>query len=301
MDTKVGQVITVATPNGIGDISWMISKFACAKERVFMLVGEDWPQRAHQYLALLPWLAGFRYNPHRYQEILEFQAIHGAQMKTWKGIVESGFGVVYLEPNSHLERGFRLEEWLPDLPTDFHYAMETTLADRLKADKFMAMIPEGEHVYGISAASYRGSEAWTTWNSTKWIEFLTKWKEHDPKVHFLLMGGFWDDLTEAIAQEEDLPIIDAVGKTTVGAAVELLKRTDGYCGFSSGLGILGTVLRQKVFMLWPEHQLPLSTSWVPSEMLESCEYMMSRWIAPTEVWRRFKRWLEVERVRTSLP
>jgi hypothetical protein len=294
-----GPIITIASPNGVGDISWMISKFVGAKERVFLLIAEDWPQRAHQYLDLLPWLAGYKYNPHRFQEIIEFQAIHGANLKTWKDITQCGFGVVYLEPNTHLERGLRLEQWLPDLPTEFHYHLKTTPPDMQKAQKLLTET-EGKHVYGLSAASYRGSEAWRTWDANTWLEFLRKWHEYDKEAVFLLMGGFWDDLTQAIASEDDLPLIDAVGKTTWGAAVEILKRIEGYVGFSSGLGIVATVLHQKAFMLWPDHQLPLSTSWAPEHMLESGEYMTSRWIAPTEVWRRFKRWLEVERVQTSL-
>ena len=115
-----GKIVTLAIPNGIGDISWLISKIVNAEEKCFLLVGEGWPQRAHQYLELLPWLAGFKYNPHNYQDIMMFGSFHKDEFLTWESIVDSEYGCVFIEPNSFLEKGFRLEEWLPDLKTSFH-------------------------------------------------------------------------------------------------------------------------------------------------------------------------------------
>jgi hypothetical protein len=44
-------------------------------------------------------------------------------------------------------------------------------------------------------------------------------------------------------------------------------------------------------MLWPEHELLLSTSWVDPELLDNGTYVPSRWLEPEEVFKLVKPWL----------
>lgn len=297
----------LGVPSGIGDVSWLWSKLRHVAEEfdIHLEVADGWPYRTVPYLELLPELKGrASYGKHDYAMIRMWEQLHPYQ--TWDDIARSGFGRFFLEPNDHLERGFRLESWLPDLPTDFHYPMRTAGDDVMRAERLLADLPRP--VYGVSCASYRGSEAWSTWGPGPWLQFL---RRHLAEVGgtLLFMGGYWDDLTHTVfaTLEDELTrrrtwfdrvfsrritaVADTVGLTSVGAAVEVLRRLDGYVGFSSGLGVLGTVLHKPVFMLWPEHQQGLSESWAPPEMLEDGRYVASRWLDPGEVWPRYRRWL----------
>lgn len=276
----------VGLPSGIGDVSWAYSKLVNVGKLEYE-VADGWPYRTQQFLELLPGVEKASYGPFRYEDIVQYCAATGiSESPRWKEIIQSNGGRTLIAPNRHLEMGRRLEEWLPDLPTSFHYEIPISELDRKRAENiFYKYDPP---VWGVSAASYRGSEAWKTWGREEWSQFLRKWQAHAGGT-ILLMGGFWDDLTHALA-EEGYPEI--VGKTSIATAISLLGMLHGYIGFSSGLGILRTVLNKRVFMLWPSHQIELSTSWAPQHMLESGRYMASQWLHPDEVFVRAKLWLQ---------
>lgn len=272
----------VKVPAGIGDVSWMYSKLKFAP-KMHWLVADGWPYRTKQFLELLPEVETANYGNFQYTDIICAEEAIGVHGKDWKHI--SQYEEMFLESNSHLEAGKPLADWLPDLPVDYHYEINTNDRDADRAVSLLTGI--SKPIFGVSAASYRGSEAWKTWGYTEWSKFLSQLKA-ETGASVLLLGGFWDDLTHALASD-GYP--DLVGKTSIGSAVEILRRLDGYIGFSSGLGILGTVLSKRVFMLWPDHQEKLSTSWAPPHMLESKEYVATLWRDPDVVWPKFKDWL----------
>lgn len=277
----------IGLPSGIGDCSWAYSKLKHVGPLQY-LVADGWPYRTKPWFELLPQCASVEYGTFTYNDILKFEALHNLNGATrWAELTAKGWGAAYIEPNLHLEMGHPLAEWLPDLPTDYHYEMVTQATDQERATALLHDMPRP--LWGVSAASYRGSEAWKTWTYADWSEFL-KWFRSEVDGTILLMGGFWDDLTSRLA-EDGYP--DLVGKTSVGAMVEVLKHLDGFIGFSSGLGILNTVLWGKTFMLWPEHQVALSRSWADPEMLDAGSYEASQWVAPDLVAKRVRAWLRV--------
>lgn len=284
------KLITVCVPSGIGDISWIYSKLHCAPaEYEFALdVVNGWPHRSVNFCRLLPRVISSKYDNISYLDINYFQQIN--RLSSWARIAECGFGRVMLSANLHLERGLRLEDWLPDLPTDFHYELHTREDHKETATKIVAQARQlGRKVVGVSAASYRGSEAWDTWRSDRWNRFLDRLSDVGD-VCFLLMGGFWDDLTAALGKRKDA--IECVGKTSVGEAYEILRQLDGYVGFSSGLGVMATLLHKPTFMMWPGHQVALSTSWAPPDMLAERSYVASQWNEPFEVLELAEPWFQ---------
>lgn len=276
----------IGVPSGIGDISWMYSKLMHIGEPLEIEVADGWPYRSVPFLELLPKVQRASYGEFQYTHILAMETALGVNEKTtWYELAQKQCGKLLIEANRHLEAGKRLEKWLPDLPCNFHYDMITTQEDSDKADKLLAGLKKP--IIGVSAASYRGSESWKTWGFHEWKAFLP-WLTAETGGDILLMGGFWDDLTSALAE---CGYRDVVGRTTAGVMVELLKKLDGYLGFSSGLGILRTVLSKPVFMLWPDHQMALSTSWAPIEMLEDKSYTISLWRDQEHVQRAMRPWL----------
>ena len=261
---------TFAVPSGIGDVSWAYSKLICLGPSEYQ-VADGWPHRTVPFLELLPGVSKASYGPFNFADIVQFEHMHKYHPSpTWEQ-VPKGFGITYIEPNRHLEMGRRLEDWLPDLPTEFHYKINVSEEDRLKARNKLEGCPRPWT--GISAASYRGSEAWKTWGYADWSPFLKGWHDEVGGTIFLL-GGFWDDLTDTLAADGWKSL---VGRTSVGSAIATLDMLDYYIGFSSGLGVLRTVLKKNAFMLWPDFQAELSTSWAPPDMLENGEYVAQLW------------------------
>ena len=287
------RVLTLAVPSGIGDISWLYSKLHCAPPGfVFDLeVADGWPHRSVEFCQLLPRVRSAKYADFNYTDIMVFQRMHG--LDTFEKVANCGFGRIFIAPNEHLERGRRLEQWLPDIPTDFHYPLNTSPTQCDSAfnlsDEIRGRFPGAVRI-GVSAASYRGSEAWSTWRMERWSRLLDLIKKSaGGNVCFVLMGGFWDDLTYALSKRDDS--FELVGKTDIGTAYMLHNYLDGYIGFSSGLGVMRTLLGLPTMMLWPVHQVELSTSWAPPEMLRDHSYLAVQWVEPFEVAEMAEPWL----------
>jgi len=272
-------MISVTVPSGIGDVSWIYNKLCHSDIPIGYEVADGWPYRTVPYLEMLDKVAYAKYSDVPYSGIVAM----AERANTWDEIVSTSKGMYYLEVNQHLERGKRLEDWLPDLPTNFHYKLaDPSPRDLDIVNRLLAWETVPRPIIGISAASYRGAKAWNTWGYDQWSPFLKSLQSRTGGT-IILLGGFWDDLTHSLLQDGHP---DFVGKTSVSQAVEVLRRLDYYVGFSSGLGILRTVLDKPTFMMWPEHQLALSTSWAPPEMLENGTYSCSLWLHPREILAR---------------
>lgn len=272
-------MITVTVPSGIGDVSWIYSKLCNAGVPISYELADGWPYRAVPYMQMLEHCAGAKYSDVEYGTIVRL----AERARLWRDIIAEPKGIYYLECNQHLERGQRLEDWLPDLPTSFHYKLaDPSPRDLVIVNGLLDWETVARPVIGISAASYRGSKAWDTWGYDQWSPFLKALRAKTGGT-IVLLGGFWDDLTHSIAQDG---YSDFVGKTSVSQAVEVLRRLDYYVGFSSGLGILRTVLAKPTYMLWPDHQAALASSWAPLDMIASGAYAHSHWLKPNEVLAR---------------
>jgi ADP-heptose:LPS heptosyltransferase len=175
---------------------------------------------------------------------------------------------------------------MPDLPCDFHYEIPIAQEHRAFGDSLLEGL--SRPLVGISAASYRGSEAWRTWGVEEWKCVLEWLKSELPGASIILLGGFWDDLTFTLAR---YGYHDLVGKTNTQTMIYILSQLDLYIGFSSGMGVLRTVMSKPVFMLWPEHQRALSKSWAPVEMLENHSYVASVWTGTDIAIPLLKNWL----------
>jgi len=290
--------MNIAVPAGIGDVSWILSKLVNVSDRYdFNIeVADGAPYRTVPFLRMFPWISKADYGNFHYTD-LHF-GYHSQNLYTWKAIEESGRGRIWLTNNPHLEAGNRLEDWLPDLPTDFHYPINEGKLAAVRTNHILESCRKKFHfvhplkLYGISAASYRGAQAWNTWEYEDWATFLTLWSDHDRGARFILMGGGWDDLTRSLYEEFADLCFDAVGKTSFATAINLHRNLDGYVGFSSGLGIIRTVINKKTFMFWPEFQEKLSTSWAPPDMLEAGTYDCCLWQEPESAFKKVEAWLK---------
>lgn len=280
---------SLLVPAGIGDFSWIWSKLYSVRNDILQfLVVDGWPHRTVPYIELCG--AKASYEVADYQTILLNSALHGCT--TWKQYMSYDAEGMSISANLHLEMGKPLRDFLPDLPTTYHYPLYYEHCNEEVDSLLQTTLRRGGNPrVGISCASYRGSEAWKTWGRTEWCDIVRRvlrdgWQP-------VLLGGFWDDLTRSVAHTLDIP--DLVGKTNVGEGVALLNKLDAYIGFSSGLGVVRTVLRKGALMLWPEFQLKLSTSWAPPEYFESGKYVALPWCSTDDAWVSIKQYLDYER------
>lgn len=289
-------------PAGIGDWSWIWSKFYSVKDQVESVrIVDGAPRRTKEYVAACG-IQDVDYDLDitggQYQMLLSYESARGIDWKsrpTWEKVKSLEADILLIEANQHLEHGLRLEDWLPDLETHFHYPLYVSDEDRKRARETTRRAIEGDRynpphpmeagpVVGISCASYKGADAWETWGRPEWINFLKR--VMDMGWRPLLVGGGWDDLTYTVACELDLP--STVGKTSVPQMIEQMAILDSYIGFSSGMNVIRTVLDKPAMALWPCNQRcdqkELSTSWAPPDMLATGRYTAVTWRPVDDVW-----------------
>jgi len=274
-------MITLGVPSGIGDCSWIVSKLINSPQwpNVKFLIADGWPYRTKPLFDMVG--VESDYGKFDYNFILTFEQMH--PYETWKDVTSNGFGVFYLQPNMFLERD-TLNKWLPDLETNYHYKLKLP---QIKNKKYYNRLTKGDWI-GISAASYRGHEAWRTWDMRKWKSLVKMLLGEGYNICFL--GGSWDDLTRSLEFEfgEDR-CLSLVGQTEFDEACAIQKLLKFYIGFSSGLGIIRTVLGLPTIMLFPDHLQSLSVSWADPKDVESRKYMALTYVSPKLVFKGFKR------------
>ncbi len=286
----------LCVPSGIGDISWLVSKVINAPEwnsDLEIIVADGWPWRAKPYLDMLGVKSS--YGNFRFEDIIAFEKVHNfcyPSIPTWREIRAKGFEKYLIQPNWHLESGRSLAEYLPDLETSYHYKMNLP---SVKDKNYYSELRDGKWI-GISCASYRGATSWKTWEVDQWFEMCKRVTNLGYKLCFL--GGKWDDLTEAVSDEFPKEAkLNLVGKTSFGEACAIHKMLPFYIGFSSGLGIIRTVLDLPTLMLWPcnEHinQQALSTSWADPIDVDSKKYIARPYMEAKAIFNTFKSQVEI--------
>ena len=254
----MSNLIKVAVPAGIGDVSWIWSKLSTIQDKGFQIFTPDTtPQRTFYWLHLL----GSRVIPaigkHGYNDILTQESRKGYEEYTsWKEILKNyeEDEVIYLQPNQWFLKGRSLESWLPDLKTDYHYPIYESPQD----DEIGKKLIEGyRYPVAMHMGCVRGAKAWNTWLAEDWAAFIVALKKEFPEIQPILMGGIWDlDMAMEVMGRlpEDIKVVDLIGRTTIGQAITILRNVTYFVGFSSGLNVMCNVLNKPCTAMWPKHQ-----------------------------------------------
>lgn len=281
----------IRVPAGIGDNVWLAMKLVNApnKERFdFQLCGGQ-PRRGKQIFDLLPQLTRSAV----YADGLKFP-----QVKEIAGSLPNDFGDINtksfaLECNTHLEKGGRIEEYLPDLATTWELNYVTTGSG---FEEYLlpgvAAEPRPKYI-GIYCSSYSTSRSWNFWNERQWFDLIQKiYLEYEPhEVCFVTIGAMWDiDLTSKLIKlmrDNAVPHYDTVGKP-LAWVVDCLKSLDYFIGFPSGLSIINETLHKKTMMFYPEHLNLMRYAWAEPERIKSGEYLAPLFCEPSEAFELFK-------------
>ncbi len=240
-------------------------------EKFHWKAGDGQPQRAHQIFQLFPQLTeSFEYIPQTGYKKVKRNAYNGK----WKDAPQN----IYLEANSHLELGLRIEKFLPDLLTTYKLEYATT-----KEDKKIALELISKHwhsVYGIKpligiyTSAYSNARHWGGWEADNWIALIQLIHRLDKGYKFVFIGADYDigisqTLMEGMPEEM---YINTIGQP-LSVVVEILKRLDCFIGFPSGLSIINeTLAARQTVMFYPPHLKKLINAWPDPERIENGSY-----------------------------
>lgn len=262
-------MLHIKVPAGIGDISWSYSKVSDLGEELNVQISADNPQRSLDYVKMLPGVIKVEYIKDNFHKIVDSSIPFTTTKQDFLDVARKTF--VNFSPNRFLEAGHRLETWIPELTTTFHYEINTPLGSDLLAQHIKK---DSANLIGIYTSSYHTICHWNGWHLTEWSLFIHHLHTELPSAFFVLIGApydkpFCDDLSKLI---NTVPHLNIAGQTSTAQVIEVIRRLKYLVSFPSGLPVLANVLRIPVMMFYPQFLWKIYNTWCDPESLKYLTY-----------------------------
>ena len=271
---------------GIGDLAWLYAKFSSLDRPLHLTVAEDKTGRSMPFLDLLPNVIMADYGTQQ----LDYEYLNLCWNTTYERLLEEEEkgSKLYLSCNNWLDNGNRLEEWIPDLPTDFHF--DIPIPQESLSNSLYALPPGGCYI-GIHTASIGAADAWNAWGVGEWLGFIQRIHRDFANPVFVLMGAKWDtpmvrQLEMALKPFKQIRYVNLSGRTVLSDAIAIIRRCRYFVGFASGMAILSTILGIPTLMLYPGHLDKLMYSWPPTHSIGMGSYIGLPWGRIADVYQR---------------
>lgn len=272
-------LLHLEVPSGIGDFSWLYSKLVGLNAPLDIKVAKSGAARTLPFLKLLPNVAKMGVGRFRSHDVL------GAPDRSgWSRLLleeASSRQYIRIQINTWLEGGMRIEDWMPDLPVDYHYVMR-----REGQDKVLETLSPWQRWFTFYCANARTVKRWRSWEADEWAELGEKLMEAFPIDGIVLIGAGWDiSFTFGIEQalSGKVPCKNVVGELSLGESLEVVRRSAYTIAFPSGIPILAATMGCPVFMFYPHHLEPMQDAWADPQMIEDGSYKGHQFCTPGEV------------------
>jgi len=245
----------IVLPAGIGDIYWVCQKLATTGEKYdFEVVHE----RGRQILNLLPHLVrSVKVSKHTNGDVL---SKNEAKTTTrFARVKDKGSYTNFLSCNEWVDSGGRLEDWLPDLDTDWELAKSFEYNKPNVDNKLSTLQNIGIYTSCVSNVCKFNPPLWL---HKQWFDLIKKIND-GKESNFILIGAEYDrDLLFRLA---DLLDRDGIRFTMcidpIPSVLECFKHMDYFIGRASGIGILADAMDVPSIMLYPWHETKLMNAW----------------------------------------
>ena len=277
----------MALPPGIGDAFWCLLKVAalCRSERacgVDIEVCGGPPYRSREFLEAFDFVRSVSHTELRIIEA-EFTTPGGEynyapSQPRWHNRFDW-----MLQANGHLERGRRLEDWLPELEIDWkvmdHFRWPGKAVERAAAI--------GKQL-GAYCVFYAGPEIGNTraghnrnglWRPADWVRLAELARQAGLQVVFA--GAAYDRsyLTNYLLPAGLKECHDYLGAWQIEVTLAVIRGARFHVGYQSGLGIVATFLGVPTAMFWR----PYGDSILPDQRVTFREEMATAWVPPEHV------------------
>lgn len=262
-------MLHINVPAGIGDISWSYSKLADLGEELTVQISADNPQRSLDYVKLLPGVVKAQYTPKNFHNIVDNSIPFTTTKQEFLDAARKDF--VNFSPNRFLEAGHRLETWIPELPTNLHYNINTKPLD---GTLHSTIIENTQPLFGIFTSSYHSIAHWNGWHLNEWKSFISYMHSKLPSIIFIIIGApfdkpFCDDLSGLIA---NIPHVNLAGKTNCNEIIQVIKQLKYLIAFPSGLPVLANVVGTPTMMFYPQFLWKIFNSWCDPKTINDLTY-----------------------------
>lgn len=291
-----GLLIRLCLPAGIGDCSWVYSKIGSLSQLtgypVVVHLPKDEPRRGGEFLKMAPNILWGGYLEDRDSWDVISQAAPAdwlSHMGVWPW---RRTGILNLSCNIHLEQGRTLADFMPALPTDYHYPLQFSEEDEREAAAIMEALPRPCLAVYVSNRDKDRliPEGWALWNAGQWAWTLEALAGEGVRS-FVFLGAEYDrdKSTDVVSlmQARGFQVGTCLGRP-LGTALACLRDADFGIAFPSGIGIMMNVLRTPGLMLLPNHLKGMEQSYADPEDLRAGTYRAWTNPAPREAVEWFR-------------
>lgn len=249
-DTKC---LYIKTHGGLGDLSWLYAKLCNVEYPLFLAISDEnksRPRRSGIFADHLPRVVGYHFDNSTFaaggQDWPHPDDPCCAIDKTWRELnfkpnTERPYR---LECNRWLEGGRRLENWLPDLPTTFHYDLDP---------------PSG-------APTVRLKKPYVVFHLAGWPDVPDEvWKAgvrlFTGLAHVYIVGGSYDyrpRVVSARMSRDDVTLLEDLAWVDL---VNLISGADYVFGHASGFTALTDVIKRPGAVINPRSVPKLTGTW----------------------------------------
>ena len=276
--------VAFVCPNGIGDVMWVLTKIRtiAAGRPIDLVLSGDPRQELDQ--RCLPFLKRFPFV--RTAAIMDIPILHDKEHPTdsrgrYRYLSDGILGQYhYLIPNTTLEAGRRLEEWL-GLPVDWKvtddFDWSNTERGTMLGKCFAPFIafylgPENGNVN-------EGHNRGFLWEPKHWVELGKKFTERGMQI--VLVGAhydrsYWERYVREGVGQENMLWHDTIGRLEIGETFAMLKEAKAFVSYQCGLGIVTHYLGIPTVMWWR----PEGNSAHATQLVSLSEQMAYGWTNP---------------------
>lgn len=247
---------TYIVPSGIGDIAWLYAKLINLGEPLVIAVAGQTKHPVHSAIAqrafpFLDLLDGIAYKT---LAMVSSEQVYWATVAMNFTNCRMPASPGYLACNRWLEKGQRLDDFLPNLKLTRHFKMKRPKWATEEANLF---IDGDESVFAIypSSADYFGDQNVAL---AGWMKIIKRMIELNPKSRCILIGAPWD-LTMLVPLYDAMCAIGYSDKVTMihdrhfAVSLEILRRCEFLIGAVSGLTIVSEYQKIPTVHIYPKH------------------------------------------------
>jgi len=189
-----------------------------------------------------------------------------------------------LMPNGPLERGIRLEDWLPEFETNWGIMKEFHISDQEKEVAAALRLQFGEYAVfylgPLAGNLQEGHNRGMLWKPEDWVA-LGKRIHSELGLSIVVVGAGYDEpysqlLVYPLLGNDNEFWADLVGKTNVGELYGITTNSRFVISYQSGVGIVSNYLGVPTGIFWR----PKGDSINPNIYLSFEEAMASAWANP---------------------
>ena len=231
-------MITIFTPPGIGDVYWLLQKILPNTTEGLHIRNPPGKSPIHtrsSFLYNLPGVEKVTADGIPYSELV----IRAKQYEMFES-------EMYLEANTWLEAGNRLDEYLPNFPIQWRLDWKISDGQRQHVQRLLDYDKKNIVVYTSGANNNNSTSTGSAWQAKDWNRLLQNLPIRED-VNLIWIGAGYDkDILPMLNFNFNHVLIDE----NAGLIIELLRNCDGFVSYQSGLSCISVSESIPTFMLY---------------------------------------------------